>query len=401
MKRKEGVFVVAQAAIFVGVIALVALPLQSASNTQVSTSSTVREGPLVFASGVASDGLQLKMVLNSTSMRSDGAITGNLTVVNTSDQNITVSPLTQSLNLTYWSDYIGTCGSDYWIGGYAVFQGHFNAGNISSAGWPLRLWPSLAGSCPGGNSFEGVVTFLSAGAQGVGRATVPDSGFRDQLNVTSGVCAGTSGYSCGVMCQTTNVNGCAYSSSFPGLVGYWNNSSSTFMSFSPGEYTIFAWDDWNQYVYATFVVQPGESSQTSSATSDVTACGVGNQVITLNKTAYCADDVANDTVVGGPGYSYFLNGTITYLGVTFEPYCPSIYRGCPGANSSASMVMLGIMRFTMTFPDNTNETGSSVIEDGYYAQILSNHSDPRAGMLIEITYGAHATTHVYLLVEKP
>jgi hypothetical protein len=45
MKRKEGAFAVAQAAIFVGVIALVALPVQSANQTQVSTSSTTRIDP--------------------------------------------------------------------------------------------------------------------------------------------------------------------------------------------------------------------------------------------------------------------------------------------------------------------------------------------------------------------
>jgi hypothetical protein len=45
MKRKEGAFVVAQAAIFVGVIALVSLPVQSANEMQVSTSSTAPVDP--------------------------------------------------------------------------------------------------------------------------------------------------------------------------------------------------------------------------------------------------------------------------------------------------------------------------------------------------------------------
>jgi hypothetical protein len=112
------------------------------------------------------------------------------------------------------------------------------------------------------------------------------------------------------------------------------------------------------------------SSTTSSATSDVKACGVGTQVIKLNSTEYCAIDVANDTVIGSPGYSYFLNDSVTFEGVEFQTICPSIYQGCPGANSSASSVKLGAMSFIMAFPDNTNETESSVIADGYYAQIL-------------------------------
>jgi hypothetical protein len=45
MKRKEGAFVVAQAAIFVGVIALVSLPVPSADRMQVSTTSTTSVDP--------------------------------------------------------------------------------------------------------------------------------------------------------------------------------------------------------------------------------------------------------------------------------------------------------------------------------------------------------------------
>jgi hypothetical protein len=46
MRRREAGFIAAQAAIFVGVIALISLPLQFSNNTQVSTSSTVSEGPI-------------------------------------------------------------------------------------------------------------------------------------------------------------------------------------------------------------------------------------------------------------------------------------------------------------------------------------------------------------------
>ena len=80
MRRKEAGFVAAQAAIFAAVIALASLPLQSTNNTQVSTSSTVSKGPLVFTSEVAPDNLQLKMVLNATIVSPNGAIFGNLTV---------------------------------------------------------------------------------------------------------------------------------------------------------------------------------------------------------------------------------------------------------------------------------------------------------------------------------
>jgi len=157
------------------------------------------------------------------------------------------------------------------------------------------------------------------------------------------------------------------------------------------------------------------SSSLNSAGVVTVSCGLGAQLIALNAAEYCADDVANDTVLGGPGYSYFRNESITFMGVTFETICPSEYMGCPGANSTATLVTLGIMRFTMAFPDKTNETQSGAIGDATYIPILSSHSNPRAGMLIEITYGnhvwksrmeitygAHETTdHVFLLVEGP
>lgn len=150
--------------------------------------------------------------------------------------------------------------------------------------------------------------------------------------------------------------------------------------------------------------QPGSSfsaiSSSLNSTSSVTrSCGIGAQLIPLNGTLYCADDVANDTVLGGPGYSYFLNNSVTFDGVKFQTICPSIYRGCPGSNSSSTMMYAGAVRFNMIFPDGTNETAGAVIGDLTYVPILSSHSNPQAGMLIEIEYGANETTdHVLLLV---
>jgi len=404
MRRKEAGFIAAQAAIFAAVIALVSLPLQSASETQVSTSSGPNAGPLVLASGVSPEGLQLRMTLNSSSAHLHGAVSGQINVLDTLDRNVTISNLVRNQDVSRWSTYDAGCPSDSVLG-FAVFGGRFTAANISAAGSPFQLTPQFISSCGSGGVGWNAVRFLPGGGEAVGafNASQPNGFFLQvatELNVTTILCnggvVGNGGFGC--------------SSSYPGLVGYWNYSipgggnlgftSPAFVYFPPGEYTVVAADDWDQYLYATFTVRAADTTLTSSATSDAAACGVGNQVITLNSTEYCADDVANDAAIGSPGYSYFRNDSVTFEGVKFQTICPSSYRGCPGANGSASLVMLGIMRFTMTFPDNTNETASSVIADFSYAQILSNHSDPRAGMLIEITYGAHATTHVYLLVEK-
>jgi len=327
MRRKEAGFIAAQAAIFVGVIALVSLPLQFSNNTQVSTSSTVNEGPLVFASGLAPDGLQLKMVLNATSMRYDGAITGNVTVVNTSNQNVSIPQLVQNQNITKWNsdDYFCAGNPSYSLLGFALFQGHFTAANVSAAGSPLRLAPPMVGSCGGIEIALSAVTFLPNGDHaGAGQ---PEQFFQPasvELNATTTFCNGVGNGNGGFSCTWA----------YPGLVGFWNDNvpsqgnlfgftSTAFVHFPSGEYTIVAADDWNQYVYATFVVQPADTSLTSSATSYAAACGVGTQVITLNGTEYCAIDAENDTVIGSPGYSYFRNDSVTFEGVKFQTICPS------------------------------------------------------------------------------
>jgi hypothetical protein len=76
MKRKEGAFIVATAAIVVGVLALVAFPLRSVNEGQspMSSTTTMSGGQLAFSSEVSPEGLQLKMMVNSSSMQSDGAI---------------------------------------------------------------------------------------------------------------------------------------------------------------------------------------------------------------------------------------------------------------------------------------------------------------------------------------
>lgn len=283
MKTRQAALVGADAVIVAVILALVAISLTptyepqvstssatstTTSYTQVSTSSATSTAPLVFASAVAANGLQVKLYLNSTSMRSDGAITGFVTVANTLDQNVTVTPLPQDLNSTMpasWISAIDPCGSIAFPGGYAVFQGHFTTENISLAAHnPLVLTPGPGGSCTVVTHLD-ALTFLPGGGQAVGRIIDvanpnPEIFLPDQLNVTSYVCTGEPG----------SANVCSVDPEFPGLVGYWYKTSVCngnpvctflpFAPFSPGQYTIVAWDDWNQYVYVTFVVQPAASS---------------------------------------------------------------------------------------------------------------------------------------------
>ena len=123
----------------------------------------------------------------------------------------------------------------------------------------------------------------------------------------------------------------------------------------------------------------------------------------VNGTSYYADDVSNDTVVGNPGPSYFLNGSVTFDGVKFDLLCPPSYDMCPAEEGvSQSVVTFGIGSFTfnMTFQDGKTETAGNLIGDLDYSLALSQHTNPRAGMLVEyFSYQSPVTIfRVFLLV---
>jgi hypothetical protein len=264
MKRKEGAFIVAQAGIVIAVLAALALPLSSLPVPQSSSSSTTQTGgSLAFVSPVSPDGLQLELALNATTVRSNGTVSAQIEVVNTLNRNVSLSGLTQNGNITTWNGYDYFCAGnpDYSLVGYAVFQGHFTAANISEAGSPLRLAPPMYGPCGNLNIVLSAVTLLPKGDQlGAGqiKAGLPQVYFLllpVELNGTTTFCNGERSGNDGFSCTWAT----------PGLVGYWNDNvpsqgnlfgstSSAFVHFPSGEYTIVAADDWNQYLYATFVV---------------------------------------------------------------------------------------------------------------------------------------------------
>jgi len=129
--------------------------------------------------------------------------------------------------------------------------------------------------------------------------------------------------------------------------------------------------------------------------------------VLINSFQYCLIDVSNNIVVGAPGFSYFLNGSVGYMGVTFRTICPSNYSGCPGSNDSSTYVYAGDISFNMTFPDGRMETAGQVIGDSTYVLALSQHTGPRAGMLVEYgpssydTVTSNSNYHAFLLVKSP
>ncbi|HVB94973.1 MAG TPA: hypothetical protein VND41_00040 [Nitrososphaerales archaeon] len=281
MKRKEGAFWVAQALIVAGVLAIVALPSSSVPVSQVSSSSTTQPtGPLMFTSPVSPQGLQLKVSLNSTTMQSHGAISGQVEVVNTLNQNVTLSGLVQNQNVSEWGFSYVPCGTSLFMG-FGVFNGRVTAANLSTAGLPVELIPPLEMACPFPIGYTSA-TFLPDGSQviawfGSGEPPPGHPVTQAQLDVTTYY--STKGYS--GCCQTK------------GLLGYWNDSitnkgdlslaSPAFVYFTPGEYTIVAADDWDQYVYVSFVVQsPGAYS--SSSTSNIAGANAVVATITVTTT---------------------------------------------------------------------------------------------------------------------
>jgi hypothetical protein len=212
----------------------------------------------------STEGLQLILILNSTSIWSGGVITAQIEVLNTLDHNVTLAsgPMWNqtipALNGTMYSlnayDYVCSDNPDYYFANFVLFKGHYSAGNISLARSPLQEGPPVRPPCAGNANTPFPVTFLPNGDE----VAVSQPGYIP-LNLTAEVSANT------LYCAESGLAGnsggiyCRYGD---GLVGYWNSSaysaggfaSPGFTYFPPGEYTIVAFDAWNQYSYATFTV---------------------------------------------------------------------------------------------------------------------------------------------------
>ena len=229
------------------------------STTTVSTTvvSYSTEAPLLYSSAVSPEGLQLQVALNSSTLQTHGAVSVQIELLNTLNRNVTLAALTNQ-NMSGWNaeDFLCAENPSSSLVGFALFKGHFSEGNVSAAGPLLQLAPPLTPPCPMRlgindttflpNSDETMSSYL--GQTGVVTGSYPVTA---EVNATTGYCfsSGTS-----LDCPTSS-----------GLFGYWTPGpygstvnatliSKAFVYFTPGEYTIVATDDWNQYVYAYFVV---------------------------------------------------------------------------------------------------------------------------------------------------
>jgi hypothetical protein len=242
------------------------------------TSTTSSDGSLVFASPTSEQGLQLRVVLNSSVVPTNGTLGAQIALYNTLDKNVSVS-VTEDQQISAWNGGDFLCGSNPSgnLAGFAVFKGDVAATNLSEAGQPLELDPQLLPyiviGCPTEESFPANVTFF------------PES---DRISYAYASAADIDAKTLGCT-YTAQASQCTGT----GLVGYWNDSISTagnlgfsspaFVHFPPGEYTIVATDEWNQYVYATFVVQP-PGAHSSSSTSSPAAVNAAVATVTVTRT---------------------------------------------------------------------------------------------------------------------
>jgi hypothetical protein len=258
---------------------LTATSTSTVTATNVSTITTTLsegEGSLVFISPTSEQGLQLRVVLNSSTIPTNGTLSAQIAMYNTLDENVSVA-VTEDQQMSSWNGGDFLCGFNPSgnLVGFAVFQGDVAATNLSEAGKPLELDPTVFIPCPTEVSYPANATFFPSG---------------DRVSYANGVAAAVNAKTVG--CETT---GQEFQCLGTGLVGYWNDSiptagnlgfsSPAFVHFPPGEYTIVATDDWNQYVYATFVVQPpGASSSSSTSNTAVANAAVATITVTTTLT---------------------------------------------------------------------------------------------------------------------
>ena len=222
------------------------------STTWVTYTSTVHATgwPLVYSSGVASYGLQLVVMLNSSVEEPGGTVRAEVLVTNTLNQNVTLA-VPQDQNISEWEPYDYICPSGYVVG-FALFSGHYTTDNVSKAGPPLQLAAPIYPPCPAYPIVDRAVFLpnsdrvLTYTSQGQG----PINGSAQVYPETSYCSPGQGSVTCG---------------SGQGLFGYWNSTSPVeganattlskeFAYFPAGEYTLVATDAWNQFVYTYFVV---------------------------------------------------------------------------------------------------------------------------------------------------
>jgi hypothetical protein len=237
MRRKEKAFLVAQALVVAGVLALLILPLNSPSLSQTTSSSSSAHSTSESSSSTATpepirdlggngevvgtnSDLNLGLFLNSIVIGAGNGVSVQIDEKNPTDRAILVSTANDWAvpGLT-----LGQCGTLNDPFGVGIIPGYYTSENVSAAS-TLALYSPGTSGCPGilsgvtGYSFEGLSNLAGINE---GQDSTP------------------------VLYQHMDVNVTAS--------GYW---TSTFHLFSPGYYTVVGGDEWGTIIILHFLVVP-------------------------------------------------------------------------------------------------------------------------------------------------
>ena len=200
--------------------------------------------------------LQLQVSLNASAIKSGGAVSALISVVNPLTLNVTVIlPTAKNATFQSWDSMDFVCGFSglYFAASLALFKGHVNPDNLSSAGTPLALGPPVQPPCPAQPS-PGVLIFKPLSDEAWSYHPYENGALVNvSTDASTEVCQalGTGATSCG---------------NTGGLFGWWypddpascgNNptvSSSCFHYFQPGWYTLVVEAVWGQSAFESFQV---------------------------------------------------------------------------------------------------------------------------------------------------
>ena len=278
------VLVVVSVAI-IATLGFVSFTLPGNHSIETRNSTSVSGLSAAFYSAV-SQGLQLQIRLNSTEIRIGGALTAQVSLLNTLESNLSLTPdFSADPKILMWDSHDSICSSSstYHIIGYALYQGHYTSENLSKATDPLTLAPPGGFHCPYGLYGEEYIRTIdfpaksytaTLSANASFSSVFPPQTIKMQANVTTGVCFSES-YEA-IITKTENGTTTTYTTtqysfgcgSGSSLYGYYRDTSNClpqlisnsttiiqnnfpcFHSFSAGAYTIVAEDLWNQTDYA-------------------------------------------------------------------------------------------------------------------------------------------------------
>lgn len=280
----------------------------TSSTSSTSTSISATGSPTSYSTSSAS-GLDLQIALNATTVEVGTPLSAQISLSNTLTANLSLAAnYSADTNVANWNNYDSLCGlssvADTF--GFALFQGHYTAGNFSQAGTPVLLTPPVETYCPNTDYDPAYVQTVEFAPDSNVATLSTNASFSDQfkpimvgmeMNATTGSCIASPYKESGTSTEdgTTTVSSgtelslsCG-SNSANSLNGYWTapgpgltmgiNSATNstieaginglygnfFHQFLTGPYTIVAEDMWNQTVFAHFEVAPGPTTTTTTS----------------------------------------------------------------------------------------------------------------------------------------